>query len=844
MLSRNDYNSNSKQQQQQQQLQPNYNEEYYTPVRRIPSSNIKRNKSFKSILKKFQSATIHGNFEKVRYYVESYGLLNETEHSLHGGRTCLMLSISRNNYEIIDYFCQNENIDLDVIDNNGDTALHIACSLGDMRIIELLINKGCNPFIRNHCGCTPLFNVVYYGFDVVCDEMLSLYQEKFGFAKTLEYINTQDNEEKTALMYGAMEGKKSYNCVLVLIKWNADTELLDSHGWNAFTYASYHGNFETCQVLLSNNKNMDDPSASEELVFNVVNNDDYDNNISQNTNRINHDITNQNPQNFVNNKPIQYNQDQLQNLQFQQQQMQEENIRNSQNGKFKKHKRSKSKRYPSKSKSRRSKSDNKVDEFPSFNDTINKNSNNITNNDIFNNNDNDKYSILHNRSNYDFYLKRPSQIDPYYYSNNINDSYFDDFPDPEDNETCNPPVNSLNYIPGNEEHSQYYYDGNNNCFINPNNYNKDITDIDGEGYINNDQLNQKIYNYNNFEQQYALTPINQGRLRAKFNKFKWKKNDKNFDYNYNNINEELPEQWKSVYEDYQHTKTAFKLHHWSGFTQCMTCWIPNFILKKFGKEDKSVILAWREKFTLCLLIFFISLILFLINMGLFSFLCNREETWDAIRIHNFHGANSINPWIYIRGQIYDISYIYNPDTKLIRSSYIPGDPTEKLRYQNIIKTYLGNDLSYLVPPNVSNYEMASKCKRWPTSTSHHMWCDTKNSIVGGINYCHNSNNTRHYLGLMKTSYYFSYTYDDVERLNKKNENHLIILRNKIYNMTSYFEQSEQYLGDNETKYLLDRKGYDISYYVHRLKKSDDFFMIGKLASQSEGCLVSYIIMIL
>jgi len=101
--------------------------------------------------------------------------------------------------------------------------------------------------------------------------MLSLYQERFGFSKTLEYINCQDNDDKTALMYGAMEGKKSYNCVLVLLKWNADANILDSHGWNAFTYASYHGNFETCQVLLSKTKGLEDPSGSEELVFNINN---------------------------------------------------------------------------------------------------------------------------------------------------------------------------------------------------------------------------------------------------------------------------------------------------------------------------------------------------------------------------------------------------------------------------------------------------------------------------------------------------------------------------------------------------------------------------------------------
>jgi len=119
MLSRNGYNNYEPIQQQQPQQpyeQQNYrhpndvDENYYSSMRKSP---VKRNKSLKSLLKKFQNATIRGQFDKVQYYVEQYGLLNETEHSLHGGRTCLMLSISRDNYELIDYFCQQEHIDLD-----------------------------------------------------------------------------------------------------------------------------------------------------------------------------------------------------------------------------------------------------------------------------------------------------------------------------------------------------------------------------------------------------------------------------------------------------------------------------------------------------------------------------------------------------------------------------------------------------------------------------------------------------------------------------------------------------------------------------------------------------------
>lgn len=127
MLNGNKYGYNQ-QQPFEQQFQQNYrypndnnnnnnnSRGYYTPIGRMPNSvvPIKRDKSFKNILKKLQNAIVHGNFNKVQYYVENYGILNETEHSLHGGRTCLMLSISKDNYEMIDYFLQHEDINLDV----------------------------------------------------------------------------------------------------------------------------------------------------------------------------------------------------------------------------------------------------------------------------------------------------------------------------------------------------------------------------------------------------------------------------------------------------------------------------------------------------------------------------------------------------------------------------------------------------------------------------------------------------------------------------------------------------------------------------------------------------------
>lgn len=45
---------------------------------------------------------------------------------------------------------------LDHVNNCGDTALHIASSCGNVRVVELLLNSGANVCIQNTLGQTCL----------------------------------------------------------------------------------------------------------------------------------------------------------------------------------------------------------------------------------------------------------------------------------------------------------------------------------------------------------------------------------------------------------------------------------------------------------------------------------------------------------------------------------------------------------------------------------------------------------------------------------------------------------------------------------------------------------------
>lgn len=62
-------------------------------------------------------------------------------------------------------FLIDENSDFDVnrpLDEDGNTALHLACAMGDIRLCEILIRRNCNTKAKDIYGKLPIFSLVKY----------------------------------------------------------------------------------------------------------------------------------------------------------------------------------------------------------------------------------------------------------------------------------------------------------------------------------------------------------------------------------------------------------------------------------------------------------------------------------------------------------------------------------------------------------------------------------------------------------------------------------------------------------------------------------------------------------
>jgi ankyrin repeat protein len=64
----------------------------------------------------------------------------------------------------IKLFEQDPEANLTKVDNNGDTALHLAAMKGNIPIIEFLLKKGANTNAKDKFGATPLHLAAISGY--------------------------------------------------------------------------------------------------------------------------------------------------------------------------------------------------------------------------------------------------------------------------------------------------------------------------------------------------------------------------------------------------------------------------------------------------------------------------------------------------------------------------------------------------------------------------------------------------------------------------------------------------------------------------------------------------------
>ena len=139
-------------------------------------------------------------------YINDHPVLQEDENMNFTFELALLEAVTAGNNEALEFLLQLETVNIDHTNEEGKTALTLACKRGHEDFVHSLLSAGAN-------------------------------------------LNIQDNEGWTALMIAS-----AYNHISIihmLLEANANPHLKTSDGSNAVTIASYYGNYEVVELLIS-----------------------------------------------------------------------------------------------------------------------------------------------------------------------------------------------------------------------------------------------------------------------------------------------------------------------------------------------------------------------------------------------------------------------------------------------------------------------------------------------------------------------------------------------------------------------------------------------------------------
>jgi ankyrin repeat protein len=194
-------------------------------------------------------------------------LLNKKDNS---GHSVLHLCAFKGNVVIIEYLLNTEGIDIDIRDKYDRTPLHLACIGGHSQVVQILLLYHALESCIDSFGLTPLHYAVNVKSLECVQELVAtpyikhapsadergitplILAAEFGFLEILKIllsnpliaqeVNYCDSSGYSGLHYATFGG--FYDCVVCLLQYNCDPNLLDNSGASALDMACERQHFD------------------------------------------------------------------------------------------------------------------------------------------------------------------------------------------------------------------------------------------------------------------------------------------------------------------------------------------------------------------------------------------------------------------------------------------------------------------------------------------------------------------------------------------------------------------------------------------------------------------------
>jgi len=198
---------------------------------------------------------INFNYEEVDAALkagESINLVNVNDWS------AARFAVAASDLDMLNHLIDNE-IDLNIPDNQGETPLMIAAAQCDKDMVELLLRHNANPLAEDVNGTTAYdyaFNAGRKFLALLIAEQSTLYSianaDLAGVLKSVidqgAYVNIRNDVGYTPLIFAAHEN--NLDAIQKLIIHGADVNRVEADGWSALHFAADYGNKEIVKALI------------------------------------------------------------------------------------------------------------------------------------------------------------------------------------------------------------------------------------------------------------------------------------------------------------------------------------------------------------------------------------------------------------------------------------------------------------------------------------------------------------------------------------------------------------------------------------------------------------------
>ncbi|KAJ3402743.1 hypothetical protein HDV05_008268, partial [Chytridiales sp. JEL 0842] len=237
---------------------------------------------------------------------------------------------------------------------------------------------------------------------------------------------------------------------------------------------------------------------------------------------------------------------------------------------------------------------------------------------------------------------------------------------------------------------------------------------------------------------------------------------------------------------------------WLCITWSLTWCCPTFILWLSGKKRPDVLMAWREKVALCIIIFLMCclLLFFIIVFG--KLICPRQMVYSKFEMAGFTDVNNL--WVYAYGRVYQINDVVR--------NHLSSYNVQKYQWQDFVGADVGG--YFYKAPLFDRYcpglpRPPPAWDNWPsvrpplnrTTYPYHSAVDP------------NTGEPRLYLEFMNqyAKARVAWRLDYVAQMASQNTK-LIVIYDNVYDVSAYFNAGNNFFGDNLTFLLSNFYGKD------------------------------------